>query len=164
MNRTQQSFWRNLSFAAAILTLVQSCEIAGPAETPTGDLNFQVFTAASDPVANARVYLFPTESAYESYIQNNPNGEPSITPSLTPDRIGTTNNQGRVTFADVSLDGPFYTSGSTQFYNPNPIYIRVEGSVNGTDYLTNDQDIFKLSFPELESGDMITENTDIVIR
>lgn len=156
--------FKYIAWAILLWMLVESCEVSNPAVTPTADLTFQVRSQSNEPINAARVYLFATESAYLAYLQDNPDADPLITPSLTPDRVGNTNDDGMTMFFDYELDGPFYSSGATHFYNPNPIYIRVEGSANGTDILTNDNDITKLTFEELESGDKIIEMTDIFLN
>ncbi|MEO0898785.1 MAG: hypothetical protein AAFY71_20400 [Bacteroidota bacterium] len=143
-----------------LVILMIGCEEGGLAITPTSDITFVVTDNASNAVENARVYLFRTRSSYEGYVADNPTGDASISPSLSAENVGTTDSQGRVTFVDFDLDGSNYASGSTFFFNPNPIYYRVEGANN----LTNDNGDNKLSYDELESGTVLTETIDVIIE
>ncbi|GAB4414284.1 MAG: hypothetical protein OHK0039_21920 [Bacteroidia bacterium] len=161
--------YRPLLVVAAISLIISACVLENPSgnTTPTADLYFTVIDDNGTPLPNAQIYLFSFESSYLSYISSNPNGDPDITPSLGSDDVGITTASGTATFFDRTLDGNAYQSGEIWYNRPNPIYYRVQAQVDngGTiEYLTNDGGDFKLTFPELESGERVVETLEIVVR
>lgn len=143
--------------------IVSSCEEGvTPNVTPTGTLNFYVTDTNQDAVEGATVYLFPFKSVYDAYLADNPDGTDQPTPDLPADQIGITDASGLATFPNFQLEGNSFASGDTWVHRPNSIYFRVQFE-DGGNALTNDSDIIKISFDELESGDMIEVDQDVVI-
>lgn len=147
-----------------LLTVVSSCEEGlNPNITPVANLTFYV-TDGADPVAGAVVYLFPFEGTYTTYLADNPDGNPAITPSISSDNVAVTDANGIAVFENHVLDGNSYASGTTWYHRPNSIYYRVEASLAGSTYATSDNDGFKISFDELESGSIVNEEIDVVVE
>lgn len=162
--QTNTRFFRRAFQITVLAIIVSACvEEVNPNITPTVDLTILVTNASAEPQEGARVYLFPFESTYDTYIGDNPNGEESITPSLGAENIGITNAQGEVSFPTRPLEGNSYASGNTWFHRPNPIYVRVEAPT-GSSTLTNDQGLFKISFDETEAGLQISEFVEIEVE
>ncbi len=151
-------------FCLLFATAVTACEEGlTPNITPVVNLTFFV-TDGTNPVEGAVVYLFPFQSAYNSYLSQNPSGSNQITPSISAENVAVTNASGVATFPTKPLEGSSYASGTTYFHRPNPIYFRVQATRPGPVYLTNDQDEFRISFEELESGDIVNEEVDVLIK
>ncbi len=134
--------------------------------TPRADLAFTVVDDAGNPIPNAQVYLFPFRTPYENYLGENPDGDPSLTPAVDPEDAATTDGQGQVTFTNRELEGTSYAQGETFIHQPNPIYFRVLADYNG-EFVTNDRndpEAYLLTFPELESGEVILEEVEVVLR
>ncbi|MCI4670023.1 MAG: hypothetical protein MRZ79_17940 [Bacteroidia bacterium] len=154
-----------LSLFGLLLALLVSCDTENLAVTPTADITFVVkYNASGEPVPNARVYLFQTRSTYDNYVMENPDADPSISPNLSPTNVGTTNSSGIVQFLNYDLDGTSFASGSSFTFDTDPIYYRVEGTENGSDYLTNDGNDNRFDFGEIESGGSATLNLDVFIK
>lgn len=154
-----------LSLIFSVLFIVISCEpeVIGNI-TPTADLIFQVTDDQGNPVADAVVYIFPFKSNYDDYVASNPDGNDQVTPTLSAQNVGVTDGNGEALFANYVLEGNSFASGSTFINRPNPLYVRIqaEGSTPGT-FITNDSDLFKITFDELESGDFIVEEIPVVL-
>ncbi len=147
-----------------MLAIVTGCEEGlNPDITPVANLTFHV-TNGNTPVEGATIYLFPFKSTYETYLIDNPDGAPQITPPVSSDNVAVTNASGMATFNNFPLEGSSYASGTTFFHNTNPLYFRVEATRPGPVYLTNDNDVFRLSFGELESGTIVNEDVDVVVE
>lgn len=148
-----------------LIALAVSCETSNLAVTPTADITFTVADqSGSSSIENARVYLFQSKSTYDAYLAENPDADPGISPNLNPTNIGTTNSAGVVAFLNYDLDGTNYASGNTFIFDTDPIYYRVEGSLNGTDYLTNDGQDNRIDFGEVESGGSAALEVDVFLR
>lgn len=146
-----------------LMTVIAGCEEGiNPNITPVVNLTFYV-TDGVDPVEGAVVYLFPFEGVFNTYLNENPDGNPTITPSISSDNVAITNASGVATFDSRPLDGNSYASGTTWFHRPNSIYYRVEASLPGPTYVTSDGDGSKISFDELESGSVVFEEIDVVV-
>lgn len=158
------SLLQKLALLIGLALIVSACaESTNPNVTPTVDLTILVTNASASPMEDARVYLFPFQTQYDSYLSDNPTGDASITPTLGADDIGVTNSAGEVTFRSRPLEGNSYASGETWFHRPNSVYIRVE-SPDGGGVLTNDQGLFKISFDEIEAGERIAEFVEIEVK
>ena len=147
--------------------VVTSCEETIGNVTPTADLIFVITDSQGTPVENAVVYLFPFKSPYEAYLVENPDGDDSTTPSIPGSDVAVSGADGKAIFTGKQLEGTSYASGTTFIHEPNPIYFRVQATVNDGGsifYLTNDNDIFKISFDDLESGESIIEEIPVVIQ
>lgn len=134
--------------------------------TPRADLIFTVVDDNGSPVPDARVYLFGTEAAYEAHLADNPAGDPNVSPSLDLEDIATTDRSGVARFTDRPLDGPNSAVGETFLYQPRPIYFRALAEQNGA-FLTNDGGgiaTHRLGFPELESGEVLLEEIEVIVR
>lgn len=161
----QNASLRKLAFTMlGILALTISCDPIGPPNiTPTVTLTFTVLDEFSVPQSGAVVYLFPFEGTYDSYLSDNPDGDPDITPSLSAENIGTTDSNGEVSFLERPLEGSSYAAEGTWFHRPNPIYFRVLVESDG-EFLTNDAGESRLSFEELESGERIEEFVELIVE
>ena len=148
----------------ALTAFIASCEEGiNPDITPVANLTFTI-TDGSNPVEGATVYLFPFKTTYETYLADNPSGNPQITPPISSENVAVTNAAGVATFTNFPLEGTSYASGTTWFHRTNPVYFRVEATRPGPVYLTNDNDLFKLSFGELESGTIVNEEVEVVLE
>ena len=162
-----RSILRATLFLMLGLFIVTSCVEPVGNITPTADLIFIVTDAQDQPVEGAVVYLFPFKSPYEAYLAQNPDGNDQITPSVASEDVAVSDADGRAIFSGKALEGNSFASGTTFIHRPNPIYFRIQATVtegNDTNYLTNDADIFKISFDELESGDFIIEEIPILLQ
>ncbi|MDX1909197.1 MAG: hypothetical protein SF053_19320 [Bacteroidia bacterium] len=146
------------------LMLLAGCVETPVDITPTADLSVYVEDINGTSISDARVYIFDTEAAYNVYVGQNPDGSSSITPSLSPTNIGVTDGGGLTVFVNFPLDGTSFASGSTFIHRPRPLYLRVEGIGPLGTPATNDDDVKKITFPELESGDAITQDITIIIK
>jgi len=152
-------------FALGLMVLVLSCEESNLAVTPTADLSFTILDNASgDPIPDARVYLFDNRTTYENYLSENPDADPAEAPNLNPENIGVADANGVVTFLSYDLDGPNFASGNTFFYKTDPIYLRAEGSLDGSTYLTNDGGENRLDFGEVESGGSLVSDVEVFLQ
>lgn len=164
MNSTAYPRFRALLAVAALALFVQSCvEDVNPDITPVANLTFTV-TFNGQPVEGAAVYLFPFQSIYQSYLADNPSGSDQITPNVTADNVAVTNAAGEAFFSNKPLEGTSYASGTTFFHRPNPVYFRIQATRPGPVYLTNDDDVFRISFQELESGSVVDITTDVELQ
>lgn len=156
---------RPLLLVAILSSFFAAClpEEVNPNITPTADIYVTVVDQLGNPLGQAQVYLFGFESNYQSYLAENPDGDPLITPLVGADDVGVTNNSGQAIFFNRPLEGNSYASGDTWFHRPNSIYVRVQAEVGGS-FLTNDQTTFRLSFDELESGERVVEYVEIEVR
>ena len=155
-----------LLFSTLVLAFVtQACVVDGvnPNITPQAELIFTITDNNDQPQVGASVYLFPFRTLYEDYLNENPDGDPLITPTVASENVGTTDSEGKVTFAARDLEGNSFASGDTWIHRPNSIYFRVVHEDSGK-FLNNDNDVFKVSFDELESGDFIIVETPVVIN
>lgn len=153
-----------LAAMALLLSVIAGCEEGiNPNITPVVNLTFYV-TDGADPVSGAVVYLFPFEGTYTTYLSDNPEGNPSITPAISSENVAITDANGVATFENRPLDGNSYASGTTWFHRPNSIYYRVEASLPGPVYVTSDNDGSKISFDELESGSVVYEEVDVIVE
>lgn len=154
----------SLSLILLMAVAITACvEDINPNITPVANLSFYV-TDGTNPVQGAVVYLFPFQTTYNTYLADNPEGNDQITPPISSDNVAVTDVNGLATFRNKALDGNSFASGTTWFHRPNPIYFRVEATRSGPVYLTNDDDVFKISFGELESGDVVNEEVDVLIK
>ncbi|MEZ4826866.1 MAG: hypothetical protein R3C61_11385 [Bacteroidia bacterium] len=154
----------SLSLAVVLAVVVTSCEVETVGnQTPTADLIFIVSDDKGQPVEGAIVYIFPYKSSYDDYVAANPGGNDLITPSLPSENVGITSAIGQATFTNFTLEGNSYASGSTYYNRPNPLYFRIQASVGGTN-ITNDSDLFKITFDELESGTHVVEDIPVVLK
>lgn len=164
MNFTLTSRFRAILAVAALTFVVQSCvEDVNPDITPVANLTFTV-TASGQPVEGAVVYLFPFQSIYQSYLTDNPSGSDQITPNVTAENVAVTNAAGQAFFSNKPLDGTSYASGTTFIHRPNPIYFRIQATRPGPVYLTNDDDVFRISFQEIGSGSVVDIDTDVELQ
>lgn len=153
-----------LALIMGLVLILSACEeTISPNITPVVNLTFTV-TDGADPIEGAVVYLFPFEGTYTTYLSENPDGNPSITPSVSADNVAVTDANGVATFDQRPLDGNSYASGTTWFHRPNPIYYRVEASKPGPVYLTSDNGGSRISFDEIESGSIVFEEVDVVVE
>lgn len=153
-----------LATITLLMSLIAGCEEGiNPNITPVVNLTFYV-TDGADPVEGAVVYLFPFEGTYTTYLSENPDGNPAITPTISSDNVAVTDANGVATFENRPLDGNSYPSGTTWFHRPNSIYYRVEASLPGSVYVTSDNDGSKISFDELESGSIVNEEIDVIVE
>ena len=149
MNRYQ------LLFSTLVLALItQACVVDGvnPNITPQAELTFTITDKNDQPQAGATIYLFPFRTLYEDYLKENPDGDPQISAVVASQNVGTTDSEGNLTFPARDLEGNSYASGNTWIHRPNSIYFRVVHE-NGGKYLNNDNDVFRITFDEIESGD-----------
>lgn len=150
-----------------LLLVLAACAPDEPENiTPRADLLFTVVDDSGSPLPDARVYLFGTEAAYEANLADNPDGDPSVSPNLDLEDIATTNRSGVARFTDRPLDGPNSAVGESFLYQPRPIYFRTLAEQNG-DFLTNDGGStarHRLGFPELESGEVLLEEVEVIVR
>lgn len=152
-------------FLTALLTFVViSCEVEPVGNTtPTADLIFIITDSQGQPVEGAIVYIFPFKSGYDSYIASNPDGNDLITPSLPSENVSVSDGTGQATFTNFTLEGNSYASGTTYFNRPNPLYFRIQAT-KGSSHITNDSDLFKITFDEMESGTHIVEEIPVVLN
>jgi hypothetical protein len=157
--------WR-LAPWALLLTLWACAPEEISNTTPRGDLIFTIVDDAGNPLPEAKIYLFSTESAYEANLSDNPNGDPDQFPGLDLEDIAITDDLGVARFIDRPLNGPNSAVGETFVYQPRPIYFRALAEQGGT-FLTNDGGStasHRLGFPELEAGEMILEEVEVIVR
>ncbi|MEM8890935.1 MAG: hypothetical protein AAGD28_23365 [Bacteroidota bacterium] len=148
-----------------ILGLASCAEEIEPNITPMAELIFFVEDEAGNPIADATVILFPFQSSYNEYKDNNRDGSYTGSPNVANNNIGTTDASGRLAFPAMDLQGNGFASGTQWVYRPNPIYVRVE-AFNQNSFLTNDDDAesTRIAFGELGSGDFVTVTTDVVVK
>lgn len=135
--------------------------------TPEAELYFEITDAQGNPQPNAVVYLFGFEGPYEDYIAQNPDGSDQITPNIPAENVAVADGSGVAFFSARALEGSSFQENDQWIYRPNSLYFRVQAvnESSGTKvFLTNDNDVFKLSFDELKSGDFLTEYVDVVVK
>ncbi|MDX2249326.1 MAG: hypothetical protein SF052_21230 [Bacteroidia bacterium] len=153
-----------LIFTAFMAFVVISCEVEPVGNvTPTADLVFIISDDQGHPVEGAIVYIFPYKSSYDDYVATNPDGNDLITPSLPSENVAVSSAVGQATFINFTLEGNSYASGSTYFNRPNPLYFRIQATVGGS-HITNDTDLFKITFNELESGEHVVEEIPVALN
>lgn len=150
-----------------MLWLIPACAPESPInERPRADLIFTVKDNGGNPVPNAQVLLFPFRTPYEDYLSQNPNGDPSVASNLDPEDIAVTNSLGEASFVNRSLASTSSQQGDVFIHQPNSIYFRVQGELNGS-FVTNDSNdpaTYRLAFPELEGGEFILEEIEVFVR
>ncbi|MEM6800062.1 MAG: hypothetical protein AAF696_01595 [Bacteroidota bacterium] len=149
-----------------ISLIIQACvEDVEPNITPVAELVFNLKDEAGNPVAGATVYLFPFQSSYDEYKADNQNGLSTSAPNVAAENVATSDAEGRAFFPARDLQGNGFASGNRWVYRPNSIYVRAE-LLDGNDFLTNDDDSTstRIAFGELESGEVITVTTEVLMR
>ncbi len=162
----QTLIFRFLGLMLGLTLFVASCVETEGNVTPEADLIFTVVDDNGENISGAQIFLFPFQTPYEDYLAANPEGDPSQTPSLDPEDVATTNSSGEASFIGRPLDGTSFPSGNTFIHQPNSIYFRVQAEVNG-EFLTNDSsdpNTYRISFPDLESGEFVRNEIEVVIR
>ncbi|MEL6252777.1 MAG: hypothetical protein AAFR87_12255 [Bacteroidota bacterium] len=158
-------FWKISLAVFLILGLASCAEEIEPNITPQAELIFFVEDEAGNPVADATVILFPFQSSYNEYIDNNRDGLYTGSPNVANNNIASTDANGRLSFPAMDLQGNGFVSGTDWIYRPNPIYVRVE-AFNQNNFLTNDAhaESTRIAFDELGSGDFVTITTEVVVK
>ena len=149
-----------------VFLILEACvEDVEPNITPVAELVFNLKDEAGNPVVGATIYLFPFQSSYNDYKAENQDGLYLGSPNVASDNVAVSDTEGRAFFPARDLQGNGFASGARWVYRPNPIYVRAELQL-GNEFLTNDEDAgsTRISFGELESGEVITVTTEVLMR
>lgn len=89
-------------------------------DPPQYDITVTVLDDLGNPIPEANVFLFESSEEYRSHLENNPNADPLLEPSLVK-AFGTSNDQGIVLFPGLIFPG---TVSNREAYYPSGFFIR----------------------------------------